>query len=104
MAGTVKEFTTDNFNSEVLEAEGTVLVDFWATWCGPCRLLAPMLDELASENPNVSIGKLNVDEHPDVARTYQVQGLPTLLVFKNGEITDSFQGLKPKAQLQSALD
>lgn len=104
MAGNVKEFTNDNFDAEVLQADGPVLVDFWAPWCGPCRQIAPMIDELANENPDIKIGKINIDEHSDAAVKYGVSSIPTLLVFKGGEVTESFVGVRPKAQLQDALD
>ncbi len=99
----VKEFTDDNFDAEVLKASGTVLVDFWAPWCGPCRQIAPMIDELANENPGVKIGKVNIDDNPGSAQRFGVSSIPTLLVFRNGEITDSFIGVRPKAMLQKAL-
>ncbi len=99
----VKEFTDDNFDSEVLKSESAVLVDFWAPWCGPCRQIAPMIDELAAENPSVSIGKVNIDENPGVAQKFGINSIPTLLLFKNGEISESFVGVRPKAALQQAL-
>ncbi len=99
----VKEFTDDNFDSEVLQADGTVLVDFWAPWCGPCRQIAPMIDELAKENPTVKIGKVNIDDNPGAAQRFGINSIPTLLVFKGGEVSDSFVGVRPKAALQQAL-
>jgi thioredoxin 1 len=99
----VKEFTDDNFDSEVLKSESAVLVDFWAPWCGPCRQIAPMIDELAAENPSISIGKVNIDENPGVAQKFGINSIPTLLLFKNGEISESFVGVRPKAALQQAL-
>ncbi|WP_153558552.1 thioredoxin [Roseimaritima sediminicola] len=104
MAGAVAEFTADNFDSDVLKASGPVLVDFWAPWCGPCRQIAPMIDELANDNPDVKIGKLNIDDYPEIAQRYQVNTIPTLLVFNNGEVSETFIGVRPKAQLQEALD
>ncbi|MEM1068694.1 MAG: thioredoxin [Planctomycetota bacterium] len=100
----VKEFTDDNFDSEVLQADGAVLVDFWAPWCGPCRQIAPMIDELASENPNAKIGKINIDENPETAQRFGISSIPTLLVIKGGEVAESFVGVRPKAALQEALD
>ena len=75
----VKEFTDDNFDADVLQADGAVLVDFWAPWCGPCRQIAPMIDELANENPTVSIGKVNIDDNPGVAQRFGITSIPTLL-------------------------
>jgi thioredoxin 1 len=99
----VKEFNDGNFDSEVLGSDGAVLVDFWAPWCGPCRQIAPMIDELAAENPSVSIGKVNIDENPGVAQKFGINSIPTLLLFKNGEVSESFIGVRPKAALQEAL-
>ncbi|MDA7936878.1 thioredoxin [bacterium] len=100
----VKEFTDDNFDADVLQADGAVLVDFWAPWCGPCRQIAPMIDELASENPSVSIGKVNIDDNPGVAQRFGITSIPTLLLFKGGEPVESFVGVRPKTALQEALD
>ena len=101
----VVEFTDDNFDSEVLNADGAVLVDFWAPWCGPCRAIAPMIDELASENSSAKIGKLNIDDAPGVAQKFGITGIPTLLLFKNGEVEQSFRGGNTsKAALQEAID
>ena len=100
----VKEFTDDNFDAEVLKSDGPVLVDFWAPWCGPCRQIAPMIEELAGENPSIKVGKLNIDDSPGTAQRFGITSIPTLLVFKGGEISDSFVGVRPKAALQEALD
>ena len=100
----VKEFTDDNFDADVLQADGAVLVDFWAPWCGPCRQIAPMIDELADENPSISVGKVNIDDNPGIAQRFSISSIPTLLVFKGGEVTESFVGVRPKTALQEALD
>ncbi|QDS90654.1 Thioredoxin-1 [Rosistilla oblonga] len=104
MAGNVAEFTDQNFDTEVLQSDAPVLVDFWAPWCGPCRQIAPMIEELAGENPDLKIGKVNIDENPGAAQKYGVSSIPTILVFKNGEISESFVGVRPKGSLQAALD
>ncbi len=95
--------TKENFDSEVLKAEGTVLVDFWATWCGPCRMLSPIVDEVASERPDVKVGKINVDEQPELAQQFGIMSIPTLLVFKNGEKVQKSVGLIPKEKVEALL-
>lgn len=106
MAGAnVVEFTDTNFKSEVLEASQPVLVDFWAPWCGPCRRVAPMIDELASENVGAAkIGKVNVDENSAAAQEYGVMNIPTIIVFKNGQPVQRWTGIPAKAQVQQVLD
>ena len=95
--------TKENFDSEVLKAEGTVLVDFWATWCGPCRMRSPIVDEGASERPDVKVGKINVDEQPELAQQFGIMSIPTLLVFKNGEKVQESVGLIPKEKVEALL-
>lgn len=95
--------TKENFDSEVLKAEGTVLVDFWATWCGPCRMLSPIVDEVANERPDVKVGKINVDEQPELAQQFGIMSIPTLLVFKNGEKVQESVGLIPKEKVEALL-
>ncbi len=105
MAGNVQEFTDTNFEQEVLSSDHPVLVDFWAPWCGPCRMIAPMVEELAKENTgSFKIGKINIDDNPNVAQNYGVSAIPTLMIFKNGEVVERFVGVRPKNQLQSAID
>ena len=85
--------TIDNFQQEVIESEKTVLVDFWAPWCGPCRNLAPVIDEIAEERTDIKVGKINIDENKDLARQFKVMAIPTILVFRNGE--EVHRGVRP---------
>lgn len=94
---------TDNFNEEVLEKKGIVLVDFWAEWCGPCKMLGPVIEELSEEVEGVSFAKLNVDENGKVAMDYQVQSIPTVMIFKDGELQETLVGFRPKADFIEAL-
>ena len=105
MGANVVEFTDGNFQSEVIDSSQAVLVDFWAPWCGPCRQIAPMIDELAAENQGgVKIGKVNIDDNPGAAQQYGVSSIPTLMIFKDGEVVQRFVGVQPKTRLQEALD
>ena len=98
-------FTTENFETEVLGSDVPVLVDFWATWCMPCRMLAPVIEEIASENEGkIKVGKVNVDENPDLARQYRVMSIPTVLVFKNGELTATSVGVDSKENILKLLE
>jgi len=101
----ITELNEENFQQEVLNSTTPVLVDFWAPWCGPCQRIAPVVEELAAENAGrLKVGKVNVDQSPQLAAEYGVNGIPTLMVFKNGEVIRSLIGLQPKARLQEAIN
>ena len=105
MAGNVAEVTDNNFQAEVLESELPVLVDFWAPWCGPCRMVAPIVEELADEySGKVEFRKLNTDDNPQTAMKYGIRSIPTLLVFKGGEPVGQIIGFRPKTDLKKRLD
>ena len=100
----ILNITTENFETEVLKSEIPVLIDFWATWCGPCKALAPVIDEIASEVTDVKIGKVNTDESMELARKYRVMSIPTLIYFKNGEVVDTLRGLQSKEDILSLIE
>ena len=105
MAGTVTEVTDDNFQAEVLEAETPVLVDFWAPWCGPCRMVAPVVEEIAKERGDaLKVVKLNVDENQQTAIEYDVMSIPTLILFNNGQVAKKVIGAYPKRKLEAELE
>lgn len=104
MADNIIEVTDANFQAEVLESESPVLVDFWAPWCGPCRVVAPVLEEIANERPDLRVVKLNVDENQATAAKYQVLSIPTLIVFKGGAEAKKVIGAYPKKRLQAELE
>ncbi len=93
----------ENFESEVINSDKTVLLDFYADWCGPCRMLAPILDEIAAENPEIKVCKINVDENPEIATTFEVMSIPALFVMKDSEVVNQAVGAKPKAQILEML-
>ena len=93
----------NNFQNEVLNSEMPVLLDFWAPWCGPCRMVSPIVDEIATERGDIKVGKVNVDEQPELAAQFGVMSIPTLVVMKNGKIVNQVTGARPKAQILAML-
>lgn len=104
MAGNLPDVTDANFQAEVLESDTAVLVDFWAPWCGPCRIIAPSLEEINDENDNLRVVKLNVDDNQQTAAQYNVMSIPTLIVFKNGQPAKTIIGAMPKKRLEQELE
>jgi thioredoxin 1 len=104
MAANTKKVTDQSFADDVLTSDKPVLVDFWAEWCGPCKMVAPVLDEIAGENSEkLTIAKLNIDENPQIARDYQIMSIPTMTVFVKGEAVKNIVGAKPKAAILAEL-
>ncbi len=98
------KLTSQNFENEVLNSDKTVLVDFWATWCGPCRMIAPIVEEIAQEYAeSVKVGKVNVNEERELAMNYRIESIPTIMIFKNGKLTDKVIGYRSKEELEKLL-
>jgi thioredoxin 1 len=104
MAGSITEVNDTNFQAEVIESDTPVLVDFWAPWCGPCRVVAPVLQEIASERDDLRIVKLNVDDNQQTAAAYGIMAIPTMLLFRNGQPAARIQGAMPKKRLEAELE
>ena len=104
MGQNTKTVTDATFADEVLQADGPVLVDFWAEWCGPCKMVSPVLDEIAGEYPDkITVAKVNIDENPSIARDYQIMSIPTMSVFDKGRVVKSIIGARPKAAILKEL-
>ena len=99
----VIKINKNNFQNEVLNSEKPVLLDFWASWCGPCRMVSPIVDEIAAERSDIKVGKINVDEQPELAAQFGVMSIPTLVVMKNGRIVNQAVGARPKSQILAML-
>ena len=99
----VNIFNEENFEKEVEKSEGVVIVDFYADWCGPCKMMSPIIDDIAEENSDIKVGKVNCDEEPNLAIKFDVMSIPTILIFKNGKLEKTFIGLTPKETILEAI-
>lgn len=99
----ITNITKENFEAEVLKSEKPVLVDFWAAWCGPCKMIGPVIEEIANEHPEIKVCKINVDEEGELSIKYGVMSIPTLMIFKNGEIAQTAIGYRPKEEIEELL-
>ena len=100
----VLTITKENFEEEVLKSDKPVLLDFWATWCGPCRMVGPVIEQIAAEHPEIKVGKINVDEQNELAGAFRVMSIPTLVAVKDGKVVNQPVGVQPKAQILALLD
>ena len=100
----VKTITKENFEEEVLKSSGKILLDFWAGWCGPCRMLSPVISEIADENQNIKVGKVNIDEQPELADAFRVMSIPTVVVMENGKVINQSVGVRPKSEIMAMLN